>query len=191
MPIMEMSQYLQQEDLGEMVELLYLESTDTGGSIRRHYTNAARDVRFDSPGNNGGLTYWNPFPFQFEGMEYAINGSQPEPSLKISNLVNKIDGRPNGLNDFQSFKVQNGDNLDNVKVIRIITFSSFLEGGENFGAMEDKFSLEQWYISNIDSTDLTWFNLTLKNVIDAQGSLPKHIVTLQKYPGASSNLNIK
>jgi len=154
-----------------LVELYVLDLVPLGGTVFRFTPHFAEggSVAF------AGSTYFS-IPITSEGWEVTATGTQPRPTLTLSN-VNKV-----MLDAVVSF----GD-IVGAKVTRLRTLGKYLDGGSNPDPNQflepDVFFVEQKVAH--DKNAISW---QLSSVIDKFGiKLPRRQVTKDYFPGISSS----
>lgn len=150
-----------------IVELFTIDCTPIGGSVYR-FTPQFQDggsVLF------GGVSYTS-LPITSEGWEVTATGTQPRPTLTISNVNSTL----------LSAVVTLGD-IVGAKVTRVRTLRKYLDDGSNPDSnaflLPDVYEIEQKIAHN--KTLISW---QLSSVIDRFGTrIPRQQITKDKFPG--------
>lgn len=150
-----------------LVELFTLDCTAFGGSLYRftpHFADGGT-IAF------GGNTYTS-LPIYSEGWEVSANGTQPRPTLSVSNVNQTLLNAVITLGD-----------IVGAKVTRVRTMAKFLDAGSspnsNAFLRPDIFTIEQ-KIAHTNEV-ISW---QLSSVIDKFGTkLPRRQITTSTFPG--------
>jgi lambda family phage minor tail protein L len=153
-----------------VVELFILDMTAIGSGVQ-YFTpnteaNGAANVSF------GGQVYL-PMPIVGSGWQTSIDGSPPQPSIKISNVTKFIQTY---LTDYED--------LVGAKITRFMTLSKYLDSGVSPNATQ-KFGVSVYLIEQKIKQNKFEVEFKLKSVIDAPGfKLPRGQVLRKEFPAA-------
>lgn len=151
-----------------VVELFIIDGTSIpGGTVYRLAPDSLPD---GSPIQFGGNAF-TPFPIVFQGAEQTSTGTQPRPTITISNV----------FGDFL-YAIVNQDDLCNYKVTRIRTMRSHLDDGIDPDTTAI-FPPDIYYIENISSMDNQQITWQLTSPIERLGMmLPRRQITKDPSP---------
>lgn len=155
-----------------LVELYKLDCTRIGGSVyyfTPHFAEGG-SVSF------GGITYMS-IPVKTDGWEISADGTQPRPTLEVSN-VNKI---------LLSAITSLGD-LVNAEVTRIRTFENYLDGGSTPDSSVYMTPVDVYVIEQLLQLNNTSVKFQLSSYLDKFGTkLPRRQFTRSEFPGIGRN----
>lgn len=158
---------LQQDVLPAYIELFELDCTAFGGSIYR-FTNSIPTSGSYIP--FGGLDY-QLVPIHFSGLNESSDGSQPRPTLQISNVNKVLLGAVIALGD-----------IVGAKVTRIRTFETFLDTGATPDSTQRL--VDVFYISQKTGQDKQFITFELCTGLErAQLRLPRRQCLKKLFPG--------
>jgi lambda family phage minor tail protein L len=147
---------------GKLITLYQLDVSSLGYATVLCFTRDAIDGR--EPVFRG--VSYTPVDVESEGWEWSGNGPVPRPVIRISN-VNKVF---TGL-------VRDYDDLVGATLTRIVTFDSFLDGGENANAEGVQFAPDIYRVNRKTKQNKVFIEWELTSSLDQQGiMLPKRQV---------------
>lgn len=150
-----------------LVELYTLDCTAIGGSVYRFTPN------FENGGSIsfGGLTYTS-MPIISDGWEANSNGTQPRPTLTISNVNQTLLNAVITLGD-----------IVGAKVTRMRTLAKYLDGGSSPDSNQF-LQPEIFFIDQKVSHDKVAIAWQLSSILDRFGTkIPRRQITKDTFPG--------
>lgn len=162
---------LEKAVISPFIELFSLDATMIGGSI--YYFTPSK------PGVGNFLQYngiqYSFIPIEFSGLDYATNGQQPRPMIKISNVSKVLLGAVIALGD-----------LVGSKLSRIRTFEKYLDGQPTANPNQH-LPIETFYVGVKKAHNKTMMEFELVSAFEkAQIKIPKEQITRKRFPGVGS-----
>jgi len=145
--------------IGERMTLYIIDASNIGGPVHRVTAHANNNVVWD------GQTF-SPFPIESEGYEMNNAGSQPRPTIRVSNISKEF-----------SQEVLSNDNYINAKVTRIQTLGQYLNTNKSL-------SIETFYVAKKTSHTKQLIEFELQTPLGWESiTLPKRKVLRAEFPG--------
>ena len=153
-----------------LIELYTLDCTPLGGSVS-HFTNSEA-----ATGGNlsfGGISY-TPIPLQTNGWDFSSTGTQPSPTITVSNVHRQL----------LSYTITLGD-LVGARLTKVVTVAKFLDDGDTPDASQfigpEIYVIDQKTAHN--NQFITWQLVGVLNQVNQY--LPRRQVLQKSFPGVS------